>query len=179
MKACLLAFMLFFASKLFAQYDTSFLRIALDYVRTDHFRDELKDFTNEAIKKETAALPNDRSLIKKYRDQRLEFTRFWLETRCFDADTVYHTPKLASRINDRGDSLRFREFDTLSYKPTRSNCQHPALLELFFLAPRIIELTHLSGSKGRMTVYGESYILRLEISGNKPRILAQYHIFHN
>ena len=179
MKAHALVFILFLTLKLSAQYDTSLLGIALDYIKTDQFKTELKDFTNEAIKKETAALPNDRSLIKKYKDQRLEFTKFWLGDKCFMSDTVYRIPVLSSRVKHAADSLRFREFDTLFYRPSQTNCQTGFLVELFFLSPGIIELIHFSGTKGRMTLYGESYILRLEITGNKPRILAQYHIFHN
>lgn len=178
MKRAVILILIFHSLNAYSQSDTSLIRKALIYVNSEGFQKDLRDFTDKDIRGEILSFPNNPKLVKRYRNQRLAHMQTWLNAKCFSADTFYCVGILSTKRGNGPDSVWYRKFDTVFYQPYKIGCEPGLVLEPYLLANDVIELRFFEGSKGAV-LFGETSYLRLELVGDKIKILKQDFIYNN
>jgi len=160
----LLSFLLIILSvNLHAQYDTSYIRLAFEYIKTEEFKVALKNYTEAKISKYISTYPGIRKRAKQYKKEQRSRMNFWIINSCLVPDRFYFVPDSSGGKFNGNDSLSYQKFDKSKYNRSPISCDKEIVIEFRFLDSQTVELRHFSGQNIRIP-FGEINILRLKIT---------------
>jgi len=178
MKQIIFFLFLFISSQLAAQYDTALIRKAFDYIKTEEFKEALKNYMETEISNNIKTYPSIRKRANRYRMEEIDRMNFWLINKCLIPERFYLVPDTTSRKGYNSDSLSYKKFDKYDYKSSYENCDKVILITPRFLNSQTIELEYFSGQNLGIKM-GESNILRLRKIANKFELIFRGTIFWN
>lgn len=177
MRLVILPLFLSVSVTLAAQYDTSLITKAFEYIKTEEFKTELKNYTEAEISNLIATYPNIRKRANRFRKEERARMNFWIMNKCLAPDNFYFIPDSTGKF-DFTDSITRKRFSKHDYNPVIVKCDSVIRVSFIFIDPQIIHLDYFPGRDHRIR-FGESNILRLKIVGGKFQIISRETIFWN
>jgi hypothetical protein len=183
MKKFLFIFLLCAGYRSMAQYDTSHIRVVLDYIHTPTFKNSLEKLSDRQTEQDIKNFKAIRQRKASYREQQRAHVLFWTASaRCFIPHAEYKVPDTGTRLPD--DSLAYRKFNPallqMNYtSPRQFTCTEKETVQAYYLNEQVLELHHFTGMGNEGIKFGYTEILRFRVNNGKAELLHIGGIYHN
>ena len=174
MRTLFLLLLSFFSFRLAAQYDTSLISKAFDYIKTDEFKTALKNYTVAEISTNIQTYRAIRKRANRYKKDIRTRMNFWIINRCLLPENFYFIPDTTGRFTF-SDSTVHKKFSKYDYERSSLNCDNRILVTPIFLDHQTIQLHHFFGHMP----FGESNIIKLRFVADHFQFVSRGGVIYN